>query len=202
MSTTYRVLCQVWEDFFPGFGRRTLGFSLHSDVATLERFKSAHINSQQQHGFSPQPAGEPYWVDLPVHEDLAADWPMGDGVYCALDRYVRLPPRIEVADEVATTQVICQQWQEHERGWGTRPDGYSLHLTMADRNAYIEAYWAAMPDQVPDEYSHPVGDWYYTEVDDVTLARIRTEQYGLRVYHGPTPKPPANLTKVWRSMKS
>lgn len=24
--------------------------------------------------------------------------------------------------------VICQKWEESERGWGTRPNGYSLHL--------------------------------------------------------------------------
>jgi len=57
-----------------------------------------------------------------------------------------------------TQQVIRQDWLESERGWGFRPDGYSLHLTEEDRKSYIKAYWDRMPDQVPDEYSRPSGD--------------------------------------------
>jgi hypothetical protein len=34
--------------------------------------------------------------------------------------------------------VIRQEWEESERGWGCRPDGYSLHLDKEDRNTYIK----------------------------------------------------------------
>ena len=37
-------------------------------------------------------------------------------------------------------QVLCQKWEESERGWGTRPDGYSLHKSDADREQYIREH--------------------------------------------------------------
>lgn len=52
--------------------------------------------------------------------------------------------------------VIAQKWEESELGFGIRPDGYSLHLTHEDRNAYVEEYWAAMPEKLPNTYSRPV----------------------------------------------
>lgn len=51
-------------------------------------------------------------------------------------------------------------WTETERGWGCRPDGYSLHESKKDVSAYIAAYWAREKElnpggSVPDEYSRP-----------------------------------------------
>jgi len=47
---------------------------------------------------------------------------------------------------------------EYERGWGRRPDGYSLHRTMAEAKAYIAdltAIWAGRgPHEFPS-YSGP-----------------------------------------------
>jgi hypothetical protein len=63
-----------------------------------------------------------------------------------------------------THQVLRQEWLESERGWGTRPDGYSLHLTEADRQAYIKAYRAKMPGAVPDEYARPASRPQLVEV--------------------------------------
>lgn len=55
-------------------------------------------------------------------------------------------------------------WEESERGWGTRDDGYSLHATKNDAEKYVEDYWEGMPNCVPDEYSRP-GKPYLFEVD-------------------------------------
>lgn len=71
--------------------------------------------------------------------------------------------------------VVVQKWEERERGWGSRPDGYSVHLTDDDRCRFIAAYWARMPDKTPDEYSRPLGTPYEAEVvlspeDEVRLA--------------------------------
>lgn len=51
--------------------------------------------------------------------------------------------------------VVCQDWVEHERGWGSRPDGYSLHLTFADRDIYVEGFNSTYNNRVvtPDEYT-------------------------------------------------
>lgn len=81
-----------------------------------------------------------------------------------------------------TNKVIVQKWEESERGWGVRPDGYSLHLTEADRAAYVQAYWDWMPDEVQDEYSRPSGTPYSAEVDDAVLAKVKAGDKGIREF--------------------
>lgn len=57
-----------------------------------------------------------------------------------------------------TQEVIAQEWLESERGWGQRPDGYTLHLTMEDCKKYRDEYWSKQPDDVPECYSRECGD--------------------------------------------
>ena len=77
-----------------------------------------------------------------------------------------------------THQVIRQNWIESERGWGFRPDGYSLHLSEEDRQAYIKTYWAGMPDQVPDEYSRPSGDPETVTATPEQFSELVTQKMG------------------------
>jgi|SRR5579862_2576709 len=63
------------------------------------------------------------------------------------------------------SKVFCQKWEESERGWGTRPDGFSLHPTMYDLERFIKEYWDKQPDSVPDSYSRPSGTPYVCEYD-------------------------------------
>jgi hypothetical protein len=82
--------------------------------------------------------------------------------------------------------VIKQSWLESEIGWGTRPDGYSLHLSDQDREKFIEEYWNRMPSEVPDEYSRPTGNPKLQTVPELTWkdllnARARGD-FGIRVY--------------------
>lgn len=91
--------------------------------------------------------------------------------------------------------VICQEWLETERGWGTRPDGYSLHLIRtdlllkdADVRAFIREYWESMPDEVQDEYSKPCGEHYVCEIDGETYCKLKESKNGLRFYRGEVPK--------------
>lgn len=72
-------------------------------------------------------------------------------------------------------------WIESERGWGIRPDGYSLHLTREDADKYVDAYWSRMPDQVPDEYSRPDGEPYAFKVNKRTYADIKASAHGIRL---------------------
>lgn len=53
---------------------------------------------------------------------------------------------------------LVQKWFESERGWGQRPDGWSLHRNREELDAYVKTYWDSMPNAVPDEYSAPEGD--------------------------------------------
>ncbi|HET8688874.1 MAG TPA: hypothetical protein VFM18_19865 [Methanosarcina sp.] len=57
--------------------------------------------------------------------------------------------------------VYAVQWEESERGWGTRPDGASFHCSIAEAQAFIKHYWDRekannSTGEVPDEYSRPV----------------------------------------------
>lgn len=71
-----------------------------------------------------------------------------------------------------THVVIAQDWMEYERGWGSRPDGCSLHLSEMDRAAYIKSYWGRMPESAPDEYSKEAGDPYLVVVTNELYLRL------------------------------
>lgn len=71
-----------------------------------------------------------------------------------------------------THVVIAQDWMEYERGWGSRPDGCSLHLSEMDRKMFISAYWARMPDLAPDEYSKETGTPYLVVVTNELYLRL------------------------------
>lgn len=48
------------------------------------------------------------------------------------------------------------EWEESERGWGVRPDGFSFHRTPEEAKKYIKDYWDKQPKgEAPDEYSRP-----------------------------------------------
>lgn len=81
-----------------------------------------------------------------------------------------------------TQNVIRQDWLESERGWGCRPDGYSLHKSPADLEQFVKDYWARMPDQAPDEYSRPEGTWRTVSVDKKTYDKVVASKNGTRHY--------------------
>lgn len=39
-----------------------------------------------------------------------------------------------------TYELVCQEWDESEAGWGQRPDGYTLYLNAKDHAKHI-AKW-------------------------------------------------------------
>jgi len=94
--------------------------------------------------------------------------------------------------------VIVQKWEESE-AWGTRPDGFSLHLTDEDRKAYIKAYWDGMPDATPAEYSRPDGTPYAWDADEETYALVEASENGIRRFTG---APGSGGTDGWIPMKS
>jgi len=56
-------------------------------------------------------------------------------------------------------EVLIEEWTEYERGWGQRPDGFSIHLTRKDYDEFIADYWSRQPKgHVPDEYSRESGN--------------------------------------------
>lgn len=65
-------------------------------------------------------------------------------------------------------------WTEFERGWGQRPDGYSLHPTKEAWDAFYKTYRAKMPASAPDEYSAP-DDPVAVEIDDMLAEKLAQE---------------------------
>jgi hypothetical protein len=64
--------------------------------------------------------------------------------------------------------VLYQAWEESERGWGVRPDGYSLHIDRSHRDKFVEALLKRQSEyfkgrglkdgDAPDEYTRVSGD--------------------------------------------
>ncbi len=78
--------------------------------------------------------------------------------------------------------VVRQDWLESESGWGTRPDGCSLHKTIEDCGQYIDEYWKKMPDEVPDEYERPSEEPYEMAVPGEVYASLAASRCGIRIY--------------------
>lgn len=76
--------------------------------------------------------------------------------------------------------LLKQYWTESEKGWGTRPDGYSLHLDKKSLEEYVKEYWRRMPNDVPDEYSRPEGTPILVDVDDHLFEEVKSTKFGLR----------------------
>ena len=83
-------------------------------------------------------------------------------------------------------QVVAQKWVESERGWGVRPDGYTLHITSADRDQYIRQYWNQMPDATPEIYSRPDGEPFIISVSETMYNEVAASRNGISVSKLPT----------------
>lgn len=79
---------------------------------------------------------------------------------------------MEKAIQTGDYEVVCQKWEEKERGWGSRPDGFSLHIDEAQRARYVQEYWDSMPDQAPDDYEAPDGTPYAVGVGIEVYAEL------------------------------
>jgi hypothetical protein len=86
--------------------------------------------------------------------------------------------------QLGGNEVICQKWEELERGWGSRPDGFSLHLSFDSLKRYIQGYWDNMPNTAPDEYSRPDGTPYPVGVSDEVYLEVVESGDGRRYHSG------------------
>ncbi len=80
---------------------------------------------------------------------------------------------------------VVQLWRKSWYGADAGPDGFSLHLSEADRKAYVDAYFDGMPEQLPEEYSIPTEKHYAIEVSIVTLTIIAAGRRGIRCFLEP-----------------
>lgn len=94
---------------------------------------------------------------------------------------------ITMTTEGKMREVFVQMWEESERGWGSRPDGFSLHLNQEDLEKYVKAYWDRMPAVAPDEYSRPDGKPFKALVSEECyqqLVEASPMKFGLRYWNG------------------
>ncbi|HYX21792.1 MAG TPA: hypothetical protein VFA98_13180 [Thermoanaerobaculia bacterium] len=71
-------------------------------------------------------------------------------------------------EKVSSALILHQAWEESERGWGVRPDGYSLHIDKAHRDKFVDDLLKRQSDyfkgrglkdgDAPDEYTRISGD--------------------------------------------
>jgi hypothetical protein len=91
-------------------------------------------------------------------------------------------------DSKAMLPVYYVSWEESERGWGTRPDGCSLHLTLDDFRSYEANHWKTMEkaygQYAPDEYSRPAGRPVMAYVSRDIYDKIKASTSGIQLsYH-------------------
>ena len=80
-------------------------------------------------------------------------------------------------------KVYLQYWEESERGWGVRPDGCSLHLTLEDNKNYVGTIYKDRENdkEVPYEYDRVVGEPIECMIDPILFTLVtpslRLSQY-------------------------
>ena len=74
--------------------------------------------------------------------------------------------------------VICQLWREYEKGWDSRPDGFSLHLNLEDWKKFVDGYNKVFnsEEEAPDEYSKTDGMPYIAVVNDNIYDQVLSNQ--------------------------
>jgi len=77
---------------------------------------------------------------------------------------------------------VFVDWTEYERGWGCRPDGCSVHLSMEEWKRYYEKYKKSLPKEVPHEYSRPDNP-QPVSVTDPEIVEALLEKKSVRYWH-------------------
>lgn len=96
--------------------------------------------------------------------------------------------------------VVCQQWEESERGWGVRPDRFSLHLNHLHCEKFVKAHNDRLPKNfVPDEYSRVSGSPFVVEVDQYTYNLLLARKSTFGMYgKGNTTPPRVTITLSYK----
>lgn len=105
-----------------------------------------------------------------------------------------------MAIESGEHQVLVQKWEEAERGMGTRPNGFSLHLSLDSLHKYAIEQLKKITDPALDEYSKPAGTSYVAGVSDAVVQQIAKTGDGLRFYSNAYPGDDSK--DEWKPFKS
>jgi len=73
-------------------------------------------------------------------------------------------------------KVVLQLWEESEKGFGTRPDGCSIHIDLNNRNNYIKSIYDSRGDVVPETYDKIIGSELEAFIDDELFKKLNVEK--------------------------
>ena len=73
-------------------------------------------------------------------------------------------------------KVVLQLWEESEKGFGTRPDGCSIHIDLNNRNNYIKSIYDSRGDMVPNTYDKIIGSELEAFIDDELFKKLNEEK--------------------------
>ena len=75
-------------------------------------------------------------------------------------------------------KIILQIWEESERGWGTRPDGCSMHADSKERENYIQIVYESRKSDtsIPHEYDRIVGEGVEAFIEDALFELVQKEK--------------------------
>jgi hypothetical protein len=76
--------------------------------------------------------------------------------------------------------VWAQEWEESERGWGCRPDGFSVHFRKEDIDDFLNEMRKRESEgqpkgYIPDSYSRPCGEPFMVKITDKKLLPKKNE---------------------------
>jgi len=82
------------------------------------------------------------------------------------------------------------EWTEAERGWGIRPNGYSLHVTLEAAQKYLMLQYDTLLNKTPAKFSFPSTGWREPAIaipievsDNGLLATELAKQPNIRIFH-------------------
>jgi len=75
-------------------------------------------------------------------------------------------------------KVILQIWEESERGFGTRPDGCSMHINLKEREKYIRSIYDSRKTDtsIPNEYYRIVGEGVEAFIEDSLYTLVEKDK--------------------------
>ncbi len=101
-------------------------------------------------------------------------------------------------------KVWIQEWEESERGWGTRPDGFTAHTKKEDIKKFLDEMRArekeAYGSMIPDEYSRPCGESFEVELSEELAKTIKDNGTWLPRDWKPTNEVDAARNGGWKTI--